>query len=141
MNYDFLKKLLILDEGKRQFPYFDSLGILTAGVGRNLKAVGLRDTEIDLMLTNDIMEAVTTCKRLFPNFELLDEVRKTALLDMAFNLGYTRMSGFANTIGFINRGDFTQAASNMLVSRWATQVGKRANRLAEMMHSGKYPTI
>jgi lysozyme len=49
-----LKTDLIRDEGYRRGVYKDSLGILTGGVGRNLSARGFLDSEINLMLVNDI---------------------------------------------------------------------------------------
>ena len=56
---------------------------------------------------------------------------------MIFNLGLSRFSGFKRTIFFIEKGDFEEAAREMLRSRWANQVGNRSIELAEMMHSGK----
>jgi lysozyme len=36
----------------------------------------------------------------------------------------------------VERGDYAGAAHNMLQSKWARQVGRRATRLAAMMRTG-----
>jgi lysozyme len=57
------------------------------------------------------------------------------LVNMAFNMGGGLLS-FVNTLAAIQRGDYNAAANGMLASRWATQVGARATRLADMMRNG-----
>jgi len=45
--------------------------------------------------------------------------------------------GFKHTLAFVKAGDWERAANNMLVSRWAKQVGRRAIELSELMRKGK----
>ena len=127
---------LPVDEGIRYKPYRDTVGKLTIGVGRNLDDRGLRPDEVELMLSNDIEEAETIAKKLVSNYEALSEPRKAVLINMAFNLGETRLAGFKNTLAFINRGDYVSAAKNMRDSLWYKQVGARAERLAKVMENG-----
>ena len=47
--------------------------------------------------------------------------------------------GFKNTLATIRAGDYQRAASMMLDSKWAGQVGQRAERLSRMMATGKDP--
>jgi lysozyme len=137
MNYiDICMAQLPIDEGKRNKPYKDTVGILTIGVGRNLEDVGLRDDEIALMLKNDIAQAELDARSLVPGFDKLTENRKAVLVNMSFNLGKGRLSGFVNTLANINAGNYAQAADGMLASKWAVQVGKRADRLAKLMREG-----
>lgn len=137
MNFDHeLRAIIEQHEGKRYRPYTDTVGKVTIGVGRNLTDVGVGDDEIDLMYENDIMTAIWAAKRFFPKFDGMDEVRQIVVLDMIFNLGQTRFAGFVNTIRYINVGDYSQAARNMLLSKWAKQVGNRAIQLADMMRTG-----
>jgi lysozyme len=56
---------------------------------------------------------------------------------MVFNMGFSVFSQFRQTIAAINSGDYTKAAAGMLASRWAQQVGARAQRLAEQMAKGE----
>ena len=53
------------------------------------------------------------------------------LVNMMFNLGRTRLGKFKKFIGAINEANWSEAAIEMMDSRWATQVGPRANRLRD----------
>ena len=57
---------------------------------------------------------------------------------MVYNLGLTRFKGFKKTIGFIELGEYDLAATEMLDSKWARQVGKRAIELSHMMKTGSW---
>ena len=127
---------LRIDEATRAKPYRDSVGKLTIGVGRNLDDVGLRPDEIDYLLANDIKVAAQDARALFPSFDSLTENRKAALVNMAFNLGYARLGAFVGLRAAVAASDFLQASAHMLNSKWATQVGNRAERLAKVMREG-----
>lgn len=125
------------DEDVRPFPYVDTVGKLTIGVGRNLTDRGLSSDEIRYLLQNDIDAAIGDLNRGIPWWDRLDPVRQTVLLNMCFNLGWPRLRGFVRTLAATRRGDYVAAAAGMRDSLWATQVGARAERLAVMMESGK----
>jgi lysozyme len=127
---------LVRDEGLRLKPYRCTAGKLTIGVGRNLDDMGITEDEARLLLRNDIARVEAECRREFPWFGALDEVREAVVLNMVFNLGITKFKGFVNTIADISAGNYESAASRMLQSLWARQVGNRALRLAEMMRTG-----
>ena len=131
-----LSDLLIRHEGMRLHPYRDSVGKLTIGVGRNLEDVGITEQEARLLLENDLRGIIGELERM-PWFPSLDETRKMALIDMGFNLGLPRLLGFKRMIAAIEAGDWSRAADEMLDSRWAEQVGARAEELAEMMREGE----
>jgi lysozyme len=119
-------------------PYRDARSKLTIGVGRNLDDVGITRAEALMLLDNDIATVRRDVKRAFPWFAGLDPVRKDVVLDMVFNLGLPRFLRFEKTIAAIRAGDWESAAREMLKSRWANEVGKRATELAAMMGRGKY---
>jgi lysozyme len=123
-------------EGRRAFPYEDSVGKLTVGVGRNLDDRGLSDDEIDLLLSNDQLIAYKEATGL-PFFEGLDTVRQMVVVDMIFNMGFPRFSGFVKTIEHLFEGDYTRAALEMRDSKWYRQTGRRAKALVVAMHTGK----
>lgn len=52
---------------------------------------------------------------------------------MRFNLGHDGFRRFKNMIAAVKNQAFNQAAREMKDSRWYHQVGKRAERLKEMM--------
>jgi lysozyme len=130
--------MLIRHEGLRLKPYRDTRNKLTIGVGRNLDDVGITRAEALMLLDNDIATVRRDVKRAFPWFAGLDPVRKDVVLDMVFNLGLARFRRFEKTIASIRAGDWENAAREMLESRWANEVGKRATELAAMMERGKY---
>lgn len=132
-----LRELLIAHEGLRLKPYQDTVGKLTIGVGRNLDDKGISMHEAMLMLDHDIEAVEDDLDQRLPWWRGLTEVRQLVLADMCFNLGVHRLQGFRNTLAAIQAGDYEAAAAGMLASKWATQVGKRAHRLAKMMREGK----
>lgn len=132
MNLDSLRAQLTIDEGKRNRPYRDSLGNLTAGVGRNLDAVPFSDDEIALMLNNDIQRAIDLLDGGAIWWRTLDDDRQDALLNMAFNMG-AKIFGFKQMIAALQLHDYTTAANEMLDSLWAKEVGARATRLADVI--------
>ncbi len=128
------------DEGVVPSAYQDSLGWWTIGVGRLIdkrKGGKLSDDEIDYLLNNDIAKFSKLLDINIPWWRTLDDVRQRVLLNMAFNLGVAGLMGFKNTLAYVKSGDYTKAASNMLLSKWATQVKGRATRLSEMMRTGR----
>jgi lysozyme len=133
-----IKAQLVRHEGLRLKPYRCTAGKLTIGIGRNLDDCGISQSEAYVMLINDIMNCEKQLQAKIPDiYNGLDEVRKSVLLKMCFNLGVSGLLGFKNTLAFIKAGDWERAANNMLVSRWAKQVGCRAIELSELMRKGK----
>lgn len=139
--------MLSLHEGRRSTMYKDSLGYWTIGVGRLIdpaKGGRLREDEIDLMLTNDIREHSVALLKHQPWIATLDEVRRAVMFDMCFNLGLEPFDddGFKDWPIFllqVRTGKYAAAADNMLSTKWARQVGQRAQRLAKMMRTGAWP--
>lgn len=131
-----IEEQLVLHEGLRLEPYLCTANKLTIGVGRNLDDVGVSKSEAMFLLQNDINRVRTPLMRL-AWFSELDEVRQKVVIDMAFNLGYKGLLGFRRTIAAIERKDYKAASREMMDSRWARQVGRRAQRLAEMMATGR----
>lgn len=138
MNLERLYDQLENDEGRRKKAYRDTVGKLTIGVGRNLDDRGLRDDEIDLMLKNDVAESIGECRRLFRMFDQLNSVRQEVLVNMMLNLGFSRLSGFKRMHAALSDGNFVEASRQMLDSKWASDVGARADRLANAMRTGAF---
>lgn len=126
------------DEGLRLKPYRDSVGKLTIGHGRNLDDRGISEAEADMMMKNDVAEVYCALSANLPWSDNLDDARRAVLANMAYNLGIGGLLGFHKTLYFVQTGDYASAASAMLSSKWAHQVGKRATRLAAQMRSGEW---
>jgi len=131
-----LKEDLILDEGLRLKPYSDTVGKTTIGVGRNLDDRGLSKAEAEYLLENDLGWVRVELDRKAPWWRDLPDGPGRALINMCFNLGWPRLSGFRNMLAALEVGDFDQAANHALESRWATQVGGRALRIADLIRGG-----
>jgi len=130
---------LRLHEGVRSKVYLCSEGFETIGVGRNVSesGIGLSDDEIAYLLANDIARCEKEIAERFDWFDDLDPVRQDALVDMAFNLGISRLSQFQNMIAALAEERFDDAAAEALDSRWARQVGQRAQTVAAMIRTGQ----
>jgi lysozyme len=124
--------LLTKHEGVRLTPYRDTVGKLTIGIGRNLDDVGISRAEADYLLANDVRTAQATLTTAFPWFVSLTPVRQDVLVNMCFNMGIGRLKGFKKMLVAMEQGDTLTACHEMLDSKWAHQVGQRANDLATL---------
>lgn len=137
MNVPALIAQLQRHEGLRLKPYTDTVGKLSIGVGRNLTDRGISEAEAGVLLANDIEIVRIELSNAAPWWLRLDDVRQRVLADMAFNLGVPVLLTFSVMLAAVKRGDFALASAEMLRSRWAEQVGERAQRLARMMRTGR----
>jgi len=128
-----LKDLLIKHEGKKAKLYYDSEGVATIGIGRNLEDVGLTEEEMLYLLNNDIKRVLYDCWHEFPWFADLNETRQNVVASMVFNLGLDGFKKFKRMIAAIEKEDWVEAACQMIDSHWAAQVKSRAVELAVMM--------
>ncbi len=154
----FLDKL-IDHEGMVLTVYKDSLGIDTIGIGRNLKDRGISREELDYLdipnmevvyehgiseadarylALNDIAIVENELCRVHNCVENLDSVRQLVLMDMAFNMGVPRLCKFKLMWNAIHEQNWEAASREMLDSRWARQVGRRAKILSDAMASGEF---
>lgn len=127
---------LKLHEGWRNFPYVDTVGKTTIGVGYNITDRGLPDEWIGKQLLADITWYYNQYTA-YPWFANLSEDRQVVLIDMAF-MGWQHVLEFHEMLTALAKSDFAAAADAMLDSVWAKQVGKRATDLADGMRSGVY---
>lgn len=154
----FLDKL-IEHEGMVLTVYQDTLGIDTIGIGRNLKDRGISKEELDYLdipsmevvyehgiseadarylALNDIAIVENELCRVHPCVEDLDGVRQLVLMDMAFNMGVPRLCKFKKMWNAIHEQSWEAASREMLDSRWARQVGRRATILSDAMAKGEF---
>lgn len=136
MDRSILLAELIRDEAERLKPYTDTVGKLTIGIGRNLSDRGISTEESRYLWNNDIDEVEKTLDRAFGWWRTLTEARQRVLVNMCFNLGLSRLLLFRKTLTAIHDGNYAEAAREMLESKWAQQVGARAERLAKLMEDG-----
>lgn len=152
ISYHEVQSRLVLHEGMLLKPYICPAGYLTIGVGRNLITNPLSCKELEVvgknykdgisesaaffLLKNDINRCERELAQNISWFNQLDDERQYALLDMCFNLGIKRLLGFKKMLGAIFIGDYRGAAKECLNSKYAKDVGKRAQRIAKLIERG-----
>lgn len=138
MNKTKLAEQLKKHEGVKLKPYTDTVGKLTLGIGRNLEDKGITEQEALFMLNNDVDYFYGKLSKRLPWLLNLDDVRQNVLVNMAFNLGVGGLLTFKNMLRLVSIGHYQEGAEEMLNSKWAEQVGYRANELAEQMRTGEF---
>lgn len=147
---------LSLHEGVEPSVYTDTKGKRTIGIGFNLEepsnrkkaeSLGLNvqdmlsgkktlsDKEIKLLYNESIKQAADDANAFLPQAGRQPAVVQKVLIDMAFNLGRTKLNKFKNMRAALLEGDYNKAADEMIDSNWYNQVGNRSKRLVEMMRS------
>ena len=135
-----LRQELERDEGVRYEIYNDTRNLKTAGIGHLLtrqdpeynEPVGtpVSEQRVQDWFSQDVSKAIADARALVPNLESHPSAVVHALINMAFNLGRTRLSKFKKTLSLINSRQYEEASLEALNSRWASQVGRRANRIS-----------
>ena len=79
----------------------------------------------------DLNIAIAECHHLFPGdeFEGFPEEAQQVIVNMMFNMGRPRLSGFKKFIAACKEGDWKTAAVEGRDSKWHKQVTNRAERL------------
>lgn len=145
MTLDIKRMVEILkkNEGLRLTPYKCSAGKLTIGYGHATKEVvpGLKWTKAhaEHVLLNDTRNAAADLDWHLPWWRGLNDARQEALCDMCFNLGIKRLQGFKKMLAALQQRQWEEAAKQCLDSRYARQVGKRAERNAHVFEHGEWP--
>ncbi|WP_428049787.1 glycoside hydrolase family protein [Candidatus Avelusimicrobium fimicolum] len=137
MDYERVAARIRKSEGLSYLPYKCPSGHLTIGYGHNLEH-GISIEAAELLLRQDIEIAAKQVKNAFIWWPKLTEARFYVLVDMTFNMGISRLCGFKKMLTAVEQGDYQTAAKEMLASKWAVQVGRRAVELSKMMQKGEW---
>ena len=126
MNYDILLEQLKDFEGLELKAYQCTAGKTTIGLGRNLDDYGITEEEAYYLAKNNINELEDELDRAIPWWRQLDDARQRALINLSYNVGTTTLLKFKKTLQYLEDGSYEEAAKEVLDSRWADQVGRRA---------------
>lgn len=130
------------DEGTVYHVYKDSKGFWTIGTGilvDERRGGGLLPEENEFILANRIKLKRAELIRRIPWMTGLDEVRFAAFLNMAFQMGVDGLLGFKKSLLLASVGKFSQAADEMLDSKWAKEDSpSRAKRVAKQVETGQW---
>ena len=143
-------------EGYRKKPYRDSLNKLTVGFGHLIEhpcKISL-DT-LKFLCNGEVrkawehqllvdMETAHAGARLaaeanMVNFDVLSNVRREALIQMAFQLGEYGLRMFKNMWKSIRVESWKSAAEHAVNSRWNDQTPNRAEFVYHLLRYNKYP--
>ena len=130
--------MLSLNEGNVPNAYKDSKGIMHIGVGFNLEDGGnknfLKKSGININ-DHSLTQAFKDAQSYDPNFAKRPEAVKMTLVDMAFNLGLTKLNKFVDMKSALMNNDYNKAADEMVASKWFDDVKSRGPRMVKVMRS------
>jgi lysozyme len=149
-------EMIGVNEGVRPKAYKDTAGNMSIGVGFNLEdktnqpildSLGLNrdelksgkreltDKEISALYSYSMSRAVEDLKKFDPNIKSRPKGVQMALIDMSFNLGYSKLSTFKKMKAALEKNDYSTAADEMVDSKWYKQVKTRGPRTVKLMRS------
>jgi lysozyme len=137
MNYDILLEQLKDFEGLELKAYQCTAGKTTIGLGRNLDDYGITEEEAYYLAKNNIYELEDELDRAISWWRQLDDARQRALINLAYNVGTTTLLKFKKTLQYLEDGSYEEAAKEVLDSRWADQVGRRAIFISNVFLTGE----
>lgn len=140
-----IKEDLVRHEGYVTEIYLCSEGYATFGIGHMVTEQDMEhtwpvgtpvtDERILQVFHDDCKAACTDASALFLNFASHPEDVQRVLVNMAFNLGRSRLGKFKNMITAVNEGNYSKAADEMVDSKWYCQVKTRGVELVEIMRN------
>jgi lysozyme len=120
---------LRVDEGCKCYPYTDSRGFLSIGIGRNLTGVGLRSDEIDYLFGRDVGVCCATLDAKVPWWRGLPPAQQRVMINLTFNMGWEKFSQFPKFLAAMRAQSWMIAAAELADSLWYRQVGTRGPRM------------
>ena len=143
------------NEDYRTKVYEDTKGNRTIGIGFNLEDAGnkqflkkigidleevlagreLTNSEVIKLYNHSLTQAFSDAQKFDPQFAKRPEPVKMAIVDMAFNLGLTKLNKFVDMKAALMQNDYKTAADEMVDSNWYTQVKTRGPRTVSLMAS------
>ena len=124
------------DEGFRSHLYKCTAGKDTIGYGLNIEA-GITKEEAALILEHRVHKLHETLSQ-YDWYKNLDDTRKTAIINMAYQLGVGGMLKFKKMIAALELREWTEAAAQMMDSRWFKQTESRVRRVMHIIETGQY---
>ena len=128
-----VERMMIQDEGERLTLYQDTQFKQTIGIGHNLSDKPISQAASRQIFADDLADAIDDVNHCCSVYDELSRPRQLVMINLAFNLGRVRLVKFVRFLGAIHRGDWNDAADEILNSEAARQLPLRYGRLAAMM--------
>lgn len=139
MNRETLYEQIKADEGEVLEIYLDHLGYETFGIGHLVREadpehgapVGtpVSAERVREVFDVDIECAIVDCELLYEGWDNFPEEVQLIMVNMAFNLGATKLNKFRNMRKMLLEHRWAEAAAEGRDSLWYQQVTNRAERL------------
>lgn len=142
MNLQTVKDRIKKHEGYRDTIYTDSLGYKTIGYGHLviedgfIPGVQYSKKELEEVFEKDFATAVQSANKLVGDFDLCEEAFGV-VVEMCFQLGFTRVSKFKFFLSALKKQDYQKAAEEMIFSKWHEQTPARCEELSKIMKECK----
>ncbi|HZR02405.1 MAG TPA: glycoside hydrolase family protein [Burkholderiales bacterium] len=143
-------------EGFEPHPYKDTRNLWTFGKGRCLEtnplsamewrhlldegliAVSISEDGATWLMRKGLLEVEEQCAQAFDFWPSLNDARQNAVVEMAYQMGFDKLSGFRKMLAAIRAGDWQTAHDEALDSAWHKQTPVRAEKVAEQLRSGQF---
>jgi len=145
MNREEVFETLKIDEGVEYKVYADHLGYHTFGVGHLITNedpewgqafdTPVSEERVWEAFEKDLDIAVSECNVLFEDFDSFPEEAQQVIVNMMFNMGRPRLTGFKKFCAAARNGDWKTAAVEGRDSKWYRQVTNRAERLMSRLEA------
>lgn len=132
-------QLVEMEGGHHLWMYYDSAQLATIGVGHCLDRRPISRRASEVIFEDDLGDIIRELDARLPWATTLSEPRYWVLVNMAFNMGVEGLvRRNPKALAAMERGDYLEAAREMLDGPWKRQVGQRAHRLARQMEGGEW---
>lgn len=118
---------ILADEGFREKPYQDHLGVWTIGHG----LTWLSEKESAWIVESRLAGIQNDVERKWPWVKHSHPEVQRVLINMVYQLGLTGVSRFNMTLKHLEAQNYKAASKEMLDSKWAAQTPNRAKRLSD----------
>ena len=128
------------DEGFRSNLYTDSEGYRTIGIGFCLDKAPLPEPVALYWcgyILDNLRRRLETNPSIGQTYQQLNEPRQWAVCNMSYQIGVAGVCDFLNMWAALDVEDYSKAAAEALDSVWAHQTKARAQRIAEIIRTGK----
>ena len=122
-------------EGFSPTVYKCTEGYDTIGYGFAIKDLDIDEDVADLILMKKLHTLLQRISVAFPWFQDIDDIAKSVVVNMCYQLGLRGFSKFKKTIYLLETNQYQEASIEMLDSLWAKQTRNRAKELSETLRS------
>jgi lysozyme len=149
-NFKAFECQLKIHEGVVNKSYRDSLGLPTAGIGHLLReneipkypiGTPVSEQQVSDWFQQDAASSIATAQNFvgMETWSKIDDTRKRAVADLAYNMGPSRLGQFKTFRKNMQEGDYNAAGQSLRDSKWFTQVGNRGPKIIAMVEQGVDP--